>query len=298
MRLCQARFFGSVPDETPRRRVDGSLADMKPAADWLAAWGTLTVAGIALAQPWAIQLYNWRFRRRKIILDRAARIECHFNANAGPFLMMKGIVFSENRRSLVTKMRAVVVRASNNSTQHFDLVTLRDDNFVLGASEQKIVQHIAGPFIVPKDELVDYYGIFTDAGLVSEVDKVKADLRNAWVTALQAKFGSLPTPKNDAEKDIRQRDIAALFQTFIANDPTHSRDKFLGTFIWYSGEYRLRIECDVRDDPRTFSRDWKFRLSIDDEARLRNNIPAIQQYICNLPMTSSMQNVLADYEDP
>src|ERR1035441_8381553 len=66
--------------------------------DWLAAWGTLTVAAIALAQPWVIQFYNWRFKPRKIILDKAARIEVNFNASAGPFLGLKGIVFSENRR--------------------------------------------------------------------------------------------------------------------------------------------------------------------------------------------------------
>lgn len=66
-----------------------------------------------------VRFVSERRKRRDLIFERSGSIEGVFNQLFGANLGLKGIIFSENKRSLVTKFSAVVTRASDSSIQRF-----------------------------------------------------------------------------------------------------------------------------------------------------------------------------------
>jgi hypothetical protein len=60
---------------------------------------------------------------------------------------------------------------------------------------------------------------------------------------------------------------------------------------------QVQIECHVQGDKRSpFVHRWTFRLTEEDERRLRSNIANIQRDFCNLA-ASVNQFVFAEYEE-
>jgi hypothetical protein len=261
----------------------------------------VAVAGFGLALLLAgVQAIGWIIRwtkRRNVVFDRAGRIEVVFGSPFGPNLGLHGIIFSEHKQSLVTSLRVIVVRTRDNSTQRLDAHLWRDPKLTLGGPHQTVTSELAGPFVVPQDSVVPFYGIFVDLRVwQGEMDSIEKDLQQAWAPVVIQNFRTSPIPQTDAEKAQRKAEVEPLYQQFIANDPTNSAARLTKVFSWFAGNYTLQIECDVRGDKRAFDRRWNFRLTEDDERRLRSNIANIQRAFCGVQAPLD-QVIIAKYEE-
>jgi hypothetical protein len=259
----------------------------------------VAVAGFVLSIIVAVvQFVGWVLpwmKRRKIIIERVGRIEVVFDNAFGPHLGLHGIISSDNKQSLVTSLRAVVVRTEDNSTRRLDVHLWRDPKITLGVPPQT-TSTLAGPFIVPKDGAFGFYGIFVDFRLLQgELTAIINDLQNAWSLIIEEQFGSLSRPQTESEITERRAIVEQVYQKFIAKDATNSASRLSRLYSWFAGNYTLTIECDVRSD-KCFRRKWNLCLTAEDEQRLRSNIPNIQRMICRVDASlSPYQVVIAEY---
>jgi hypothetical protein len=259
----------------------------------------VAVAGFVLSIIVAVvQFVGWVLpwmKRRKIIIERMGRIEVVFDNAFGPHLGLHGIISSDNKQSLITSLRAVVVRTEDNSRRRLDVHLWRDPKITLGIPPQT-TSTLAGPFIVPKDGAFGFYGIFVDFRLLQgELTSIINDLQTTWSLIVQEQFASLSRPHTESEMMERRAVVEPVYQQFIANDATNSAARLTRLYSWFAGNYTLMVECDVRGD-KCVHRQWNFCLTEEDERRLRSNIPHIQRLICVVDTSPTpYQVVIAEY---
>jgi hypothetical protein len=247
---------------------------------WVAVAGLGLSVLLAAAQAFRVILQ--KTKRRKVTFERVGRIEVIFDSAFGPHLGLHGIVFSENKQSLVTSLRAIVVRTRDNSTRRLDAHLWRDPKITLGATPT-VTSELAGAIVVPQDSGFSFYGIFVDLRLwIEEIQQIQKGLRDAWNLVLLENYGKLPIPQTDAEKAQRRAEAEQVYRNFIAKDPTSSAAQLSRLYSWLAGDYTLRIECNVRGDERVFRRTWDFLITVEDEQQLRSNIANIQRVICDV----------------
>jgi len=218
-----------------------------------------------------------------------------FNGLFGANIGIKGVLFSENKRSLVTSVRAILQRDDDAKRHRFNLQLIRDPKIIIGAQPQSVETERAGPFVIDKDDAHGFFGTFVDVELMAQMSAIVTELMAEWSKLVIPIFSERSPAQNDAERDALIAELETLYGAFIANDPTDSARRLRECFYWVAGNYTFHVECEVKRDKRIYrGDDWHFNLIPVSEDRLRSNVTLIQRASCQL-VAANWQTVYAEY---
>lgn len=129
-------------------------------------WGSLTVALIALVQPWAIALYKRLRHKGSIDIHETGFIEVGFS-NHGHTLGLLGTLRGSHQDVFISRIQLIISREKDQATQTFGWRAFRGNTSTLGKEEEVTVE-AAGSFLVTPTAPHKYSIFFVSEGFAAE----------------------------------------------------------------------------------------------------------------------------------
>lgn len=235
---------------------------------FLKDYGALTVAGIALLQPWVGYVWRRYFRRGAVRVFETGNIEIGFSAY-GPTIGLLGTMRCVQRDLFVQRMQLLVEREKDRARHEFDWVVFRSEK--ISGSEPASLE-IPHAFMLTTTLPRPYNIQFHDAVAQKDMRTVLSALTEAWNTQFQA------AAKQDARMLVADPAQAgeirrALYEQFSQSmEHVKAYAALNRVFYWEPGGYTVSLRITTGDPDRTHVQQWRFVLQDADADALRLNI--------------------------
>jgi hypothetical protein len=249
----------------------------------VASVASLVIAFVAAFRPELHALL--RPRRVDVLLTDSLFLEIGFNG-FGPTLGVVGTLNNEHARSLITKMR-IRLKASG-ATDELVLSPIfnreRAINSALAGGEEARGKFWL-PFLVEADVAIPFDILFRNDAATGALTSSGVNLGQAWMSFANAKVQENEQALSDPDQTAMQTKVAAYVtalynasgkQDFIVTAKREMSD----AFEWTAQTFEARLEVDVLDCHRTFSRSFQFEVSGEQSRQLQENIDVIIAIVC------------------
>jgi hypothetical protein len=249
----------------------------------VASIASLVIAFVAAFRPELHALL--RPRRVDVLLSDSLFLEIGFNG-LGPTLGVVGTLNNEHARSLITKMR-IRLKASG-ANQEFVLTPIinreRAINSALTGGEEARGKFWL-PFLIEADVAIPFDILFRNDAATATLASTGANLGQAWASYANSKLQENEQALSDPDQTTMQTKVAAylaaLYNASQNQDAITSANRELSdVFVWQAQAYEARLEVDVLDCHRTFSRSFDFSISDEQRGQLLDNIGIIIAIVC------------------
>ncbi|HEY1682565.1 MAG TPA: hypothetical protein VGF98_13055 [Candidatus Tumulicola sp.] len=249
----------------------------------VASVASIVIAFVAAFRPELHALL--RPRRVDVLLSDSLFLEIGFNG-FGPTLGVIGTLNNEHARSLITKMR-IRLKASGANGE-FVLTPLfnreRAINSALAGGEEARGKFWL-PFLIEADVAIPFDIFFRNDAATAAVTSSGFNLGQAWMSYANAKVQENEQALSDPDPTTMQAKVAG-YLTALSNESgsqdfivTASRE-LSDAFVWQVQTYEARLEVDVLDCHRAFSRSFQFAISEEQLRQLQENIGVIIAIVC------------------
>jgi len=150
---------------------------------FLKSWGTLTVAMIALMQPWLLALYRKFFRQAHFDIYETGNIEIGFS-NFGPTIGLLGALRGVNRDSFVRGIALILTHYKDKALHNFPWGLFRSDRILVRSRSDTTLQLCSG-FMLTQNSPFPYKIQFWDRDAQDEIRPLIERLTSAWTEAFK-----------------------------------------------------------------------------------------------------------------
>jgi hypothetical protein len=204
----------------------------------------------------------------------------------GPTLGVVGTLNNEHARSLITKMRIHLKTTGGNEEIVLAPIFNRERaiNSALAGGEEARGK-IWLPFLIEADVAIPFDILFRNDAAAGALTSTGSNLEQAWASYANAKLQENERALSDPDQNTMQAKVAAYLtglynasgeEDFIVT----ARREMSDAFAWQAQAYEARLEVEVLDCHRTFSRSFQFAVSDDQRQRLAANIDQIIAMVC------------------
>lgn len=239
------------------------------AAAWLLA---NVVAVVALVQPYLYWLWKKYFRRGRIEVHEATKIEVGFSG-FGPTLGLLGTLRAVHEDQFVRSVELVVTRDRDSLCRKLEWLALRPASVVLGAPAQTSLE-LASGFMLLTSQPFKYNIFFTDPQFQTRLATVVDALRGHWFNFLLAATGG------DAPQEVSE-----VYGRFV-QERTHvdAYTEIDRMFDWQPETYTAEMRVNTANPDRRFHRVFHFSLTEEQIALLRLNALTVLREVCGQPV--------------
>lgn len=255
---------------------------------WLQQWGTLSVAALALAQPWLFGAYRRFFRKPQIEAFPISTIEVGYS-QLGATIGLNGTLLAKGRDVFVYSIELEVIRQKDKATHDFVWALFR--GFKAKMSEfDDMEMELASGFILKLNRPRRYNILFQDVELSSEVRDVLEELQTAWIEyslpRLEAEHDSFDqlTPPTNVFEDFSREEVYS--ETLGQIDRLR---------YWEPGRYSLTMRVLTSDPDGSYEFVWEFELTSTQEGLIKLNSSEMIHATCGHG-TGNYRFAYADYE--
>jgi hypothetical protein len=241
---------------------------------WLRTWGALLIAGVALAQPWAIAILRRYLRPGRIDIYETGLIEIGYGG-LGSSVGLLGTLRAIDRDLFVESMTLRVTRVRDQSQHDFEWAAFRP--FSMAPMLELSSLEMPVGFMLLTSTPQRYNVFFRDNATQEAQRDAAAPLQAEWKERVDKAFldALVAAPHGTSQEDLAEMMRQSEQQLFVAilNDSIYQQaavdlDRIC---YWDAGTYRLALEVKTPD--QTFSKYWTFSLTDADERGLRANVP-------------------------
>ncbi|MDA2931245.1 hypothetical protein MYX84_15085, partial [Acidobacteria bacterium AH-259-O06] len=240
--------------------------------DFLKGWGTLIVAGLALAQPWLVVLWKKIFRSGTIDIYEAAKIEIGYST-FGPTIGLQGTLRAVHQDQFIQNTELTLTKLKDSSRHPFSWGVFRTRRLSASGTQDASVELPFG-FMVTTVQPRPYDILFFDLGLQVEMqehlDKARAVWTDKW-TAVREKIRQEGFDQDLVEREAQNRIHAVYEDVRKTSDYLDAYTDLDRLYYWEPGEYSLSMTVRTARPDNSFTRKWKFKLSDADSKRVRLN---------------------------
>ncbi len=260
------------------------------AATWIANhWSdvasivSVVIAFVAAFRPELHTLL--RPRRVDVLLTDTLFLEMGFNG-LGPILGVVGTLNNEHARSLITKMRIRLKAPGANEEFVLTPIFNREraiDSALAGGEEARGKFWL--PFLIEADVAIPFDILFRNDAATGVLTSTGSNLGQAWTSYANSKLQENGQALSDPDQATMQTKVSAYLtalynasgnEDFMVTATREMRD----AFAWQAQTYQARLEVDVLDCHRTFSRSFEFAISDEQRRQLLDNIDIIIAIVC------------------
>lgn len=258
---------------------------MSTLAEFLRTWGALSIALLALVQPWVRALWRHFIWKPELIAHPAGTIEIGFS-DLGPTIGLVGTVECRRRQTFVRSMDVRLIRRKDSLTHNFYWGIFRP--LTLGGTQEGL--QLSSGFLARPEEPYRYNIQFWEGNLQRELRPRLEALRQAWQDRVLERFGedlqavasgAAPAP---AQTELR-RQIEDLYREF-SQEELHVRTyhALQRLCYWEPGDYTIELRVATVHPEAVHADSWEFTLEEGAVENLRLNIVKILQATCNQPI--------------
>lgn len=226
---------------------------------FLKGWGSLSVATVALVQPWLIGVWRKFYRAGSVDIYETGLLELGYN-NFGPAIGLRGTLRAVHRDQFIRNITLTLVKEKDGSTHSFDWLLFRAEK-INNLGTEDVWAEIASGFMLLTSQPHRYSTLFCDRTTQEELKASIEALQKAWSE-------HKGTPASVAAL-AAQRDIYIPFsQTKPHVDTWGALDRKM---YWEPGKYSLEMQVHTTRPEREFTRQWTFEISPAEFETLRMN---------------------------
>lgn len=249
--------------------------------EFLKSWGTLTVAVLALVQPWLVAIWRRFLRAGVVDIHETGRIEIGYSA-FGATIGLHGTLRARDRDFFIRTAYLEILKERDQSQHRLDWGAFRSSRLIVGRPEEMTLELPSG-FMLVTSQPHRYNIQFHDMALQDDIRPVLERLGRAWFAAVDAEVRTAVGDSADAAELAQEADraLSTTYETF-QRDPQH-----VDTFValdrlcyWEAGRYRLTLVVQTARPDRQYARRWSFVLSEPEVQSLRMNPLKIVQDAC------------------
>ena len=266
--------------------AEGDVSSWAALESWLEKWGTLAVAIAALIQPYIYFLWKMAFRRGRIRVHSAARLEVGYS-DWGPTLGLNGTMQCIHRECFVKAVRLDLVRLKDGAAHAFEWVAFRSQRISVGGKEEGTIELPVGVLVTPQQPY-RFNIMFSDIETRDRIRERLQYLQDLWQATIpdniiEVLTAALPV---DATKQAREAHVSNAVGKLYATFQTKREHVETYTFVqrqcyWEAGKYTLRATVEASSPDIVFQQSWEFELTEDDADGLRNNAIRTLMNACN-----------------
>lgn len=253
-------------------------------SDWIAL-GSLVVALLAAAQPWAILAWNKYVRVGQLDIYFTGFPEIGFSDH-GPTITLSGTIVAIHRDVFVEKLEIEVQRRDTGETHSFTWVAFKGSELYL-ARPDDIALSIPFGFMVTKSSPKPFNIFFADRDTQSKIiphvreveqeviDKFQDPIIGGEIARIDRSANPLGVHKI-VEKEIEK-----------SSTRTNAYAEIKNQYYWKEGKYLLKLRAKCARPGREFVKSGSFALTKSDRERLESNTVVIIEsrvrLACGLP---------------
>lgn len=258
----------------------------QPNPNFWTDWGSLTVAAIALVQPWLIAAGRRWFRPGKLRVHESHSVEFGYSS-FGPTVGLTRTIRALHRDVFVQQATVRIVRERDNAVLVLPWTAFRSVQVAAGSDPQPA--ELASSFLLPTSAPLRYNVFFSGNEFASDVRDAVTAIKKEWLDFVRLRLAeAAPDYQGQLAEALRNPVIAQnLFERFRQeNNALLTLYTRVGNgFYWHAGNYLLTLEVEAGERGKGMTHTWRVTLSTEEENRLRLNVIAFLQDICGLPVT-------------
>lgn len=244
---------------------------------FISEYGTITVAVLALLQPWFIYVWRKYIRRGFIDFFETGNIEIGFSTFATT-IGINGTLRALHKDLYVSKMNLEIVKHKDSSKHELEWGVFRESRIPYHQDDEIKIELPSG-FMVsqnsPKKINIQFHDLIQQNYLRPELEK----LYKAWIDYLNERY---PYSERRADPD-RLNKNDQIYNDFLKTDPqSRAYRKLNDEFYWEEGEYTIKLKIITSKPDNEFTSSWKFILKESDVELLRLNVITITDNACNM----------------
>ena len=242
----------------------------------------MSVAIVALAQPWAFAIYRRMFQPGSIDVYETGNIEVGFGS-AGASIALQGTLRALHRDQFVRRARLEVIRRKDGSTRHYDWMWFRGAN-TAGPGYQF---ELSSGFMLTTGQPQRYNIQFLDPASGSDLRLPLQVLRTEWNSALTEAIDPETVDQFVAEKRFSELEplVSGVHDDFCRSPAyTVAYTMVDRLCYWEPGEYTLKLFIVSARPNRSFEKVWGFVLAESEVTALHLNSVKILGETCSRPI--------------
>ncbi|WP_155419430.1 hypothetical protein [Chromobacterium subtsugae] len=244
--------------------------------------GAAIIATIALIQPWAINLFNYLFKKGRLEIHETGKIELGYS-DYGPTVNLAGTLRPKNRDIFIVSMEVEITRLRDNATHKFKWFAFKDNAISITEPQAKIA--IATGFITPLNSPKEFNVFFASGTFQEETNNFIQPFKNKWTELVSAHIKSLPQDHqapNAASINSAQEELFS--QITKTQEAQNLYNTLTDLFFWTPGSYNLKLIANTVEAKKK-EESWQFSIDSDESQKIKANAAAIMRQSCRLPQT-------------
>ncbi|HYE00610.1 MAG TPA: hypothetical protein VEH84_14600 [Alphaproteobacteria bacterium] len=235
-------------------------------------WLKLSIAVVALIQPWLIWIYKRFFQRTKIKVYQTGRIEIGFGM-LGPSICIAGSLYAANRTFVTQNMKLRLTRERDNAMIDMSWIFFRDEKIDVNSGTSSSIT-AASAFPVEHGTAKFFNVMFRNNQIANTFENYLNKIQGA-----RNEYDALVIQgKEDGDKLVD-----FLFRN-VNQNLTRPIDEEL---FWKPSRYNIDLIITTAGSKRPIMEHWTFEINEQESNTLRDNNIRIVLSACGLVQTFS-----------
>jgi hypothetical protein len=227
------------------------------------------------------------FKRGTIDIYETSRIEVGYSG-FGATIGIMCTLRARDRDMFIQWAKLSLLNNKDGSRREFSWSAFRTPKISVGMNtgqSAEVALDAPFSFLVSSLEPYRFNTIFSDDTLIAAARPVVEAVRKDWLVCVQKLelSGAILDPGSQQALMKKLRRAFDLFSATPGYQDALERLKAL--YYWAPGSYQLTLEIQTARPNRTHKKSWPFTL-LDDVNGLENNVYAILEEVCGLPLTA------------
>lgn len=237
----------------------------------------VSIALIALVQPWIISLWKCFFRKLKVSFLPTSSIKLFYN-RSGAYIDLDGVIKAENKAAIIEKISVKVIRQTDKAELFLEWSVFLSPLVQSFAGNTLQSNEIAHPFAINKDSLYPAFIEFASSDYnLNNILKQKYDDLNDAVQSIVSDNKPYLQAKAELQDLEKYKELREILLEF---------------FYWKAANYTIELFIKYGDNEIKKNK-YKFDLSQEESDKLKQNIDkTILYYLNQLYRQNNSETVL------
>jgi len=239
-------------------------------------FGALTIAVIALIQPWLVAIWKKYFRPGRIDFFKTGKLEIGFS-NFASTIGISGTLKGTNKDLYISNICLNLIKKKDLSQHKFEWSVFRDTKLKLYGNKDTEVELPYGIMLSTNSpQRINIQ--FHDLAQQEMLSIPHNELRTHWNDFFEKHF---PIQERTGSQEDNMR-IFAIYQEFMnTNEQTNAYAKFNRELYWEESDYELEMVIETSNPIKQFKNSFKFHITEAECESLRLNVITLIDSVCN-----------------